>query len=60
MIIIELSRTSHELATSILYIIAEAKRKLVPTIKEVLTNRTTDCLKFRHVELKKATYYIVW
>ena len=33
----------------ILYIIAEAERKLIPTIKEVLTHRITAYLKFRHV-----------
>ena len=33
----------------ILYIIAEAERKLIPTIKEVLTNRISAYLKFRHV-----------
>ena len=44
----------------ILYIIVEAKRKLIPTIKEVLTNRITVYLKFRHVSLKKAIHYMVW
>ena len=33
----------------ILYIIAEAERKWVPTIKEVVTNRKNTYLKFRHV-----------
>ena len=33
----------------ILYIIVEAERKLIPTIKEVLTNRIIAYLKFRHV-----------
>ena len=33
------------------YIIAEAERKWIPTIKEVLTNRITAYLKFRHVSL---------
>ena len=32
-----------------LYIIVEAERKLIPTIKEVLTNRIIAYLKFRHV-----------
>ena len=32
-----------------LYIIAEAERKQIPTIKVVLTNRMTVYLKFRHV-----------
>ena len=36
-------------AHHILYIIAEAERKLIPTIKEVLTNRIIAYLKFRHV-----------
>ena len=35
----------------ILYIIAEAERKWIPTIKEVLTNRIIAYLKFRHVSL---------
>ena len=43
----------------ILYIIAEAERKQIPTIKEVLTNKITAYLKFRHVSLKKAIHYIV-
>ena len=30
----------------ILYIIAEAKRKWIPTIKEVVTNRKKDPLKY--------------
>ena len=29
----------------ILYIIAEAERKLIPTIKEVVTNRKKDLFK---------------
>ena len=33
----------------ILYIIAEAERKLIPTIKEVVTNRKKDPLKCCHV-----------
>ena len=33
----------------ILYIIAEAERNWVPTIKEVVTNRKNTYLKFRHV-----------
>ena len=33
----------------ILYIIAEAERKLIPTFKKVLTNRISAYLKFRHV-----------
>ena len=33
------------------YIIAEAERKWIPTIKDVLTNRITAYLKFRHVSL---------
>ena len=31
----------------ILYIIAEAKRKWIPTIKEVLTNRIIAYLRFK-------------
>ena len=34
-------------------IIAEAERKWIPTIKEVLTNRITAYLKFRHISFKK-------
>ena len=33
----------------ILYIIAETERKWVPTIKEVVTNKITTYLKFRHI-----------
>ena len=33
----------------ILYIIAEAERKLIPTIKDMLTNRIIAYLKFKHV-----------
>ena len=43
-----------------IYIIAEAKRKWIPTIKEVLTNKIIAYLKFRHVSLKKVIHYIVW
>ena len=43
-----------------IYIIAEAERKWIPTIKEVLTNKITAYLKFRHVSLKKVIHYIVW
>ena len=32
-----------------IYIIAEVERKWIPTIKEVLTNRKIDYLKFRHI-----------
>ena len=32
-----------------IYIIAEIEKKLIPTIKEVVTNRITAYLKFRHV-----------
>ena len=32
-----------------IYILAEAERKWVPTIKEALTNRITVYLKLRHV-----------
>ena len=32
-----------------IYIIAEAERKWVPRIKEVMTNRKNPYLKFRHV-----------
>ena len=34
-----------------LYIIVEAERKLIPTIKEVLTNRIIAYLKISHVPL---------
>ena len=34
-----------------IYIIAEAEKKWIPTIKEVLTNRITAYLKFRHISL---------
>ena len=44
----------------ILYIIAEAERKRVPTIKEVVTNKITTYLKFRHISFKKAIHYIDW
>ena len=43
-----------------IYVIAEAERKWIPTIKEVLTNKITAYLKFRHVSLKKVIHYIVW
>ena len=33
----------------LLYIIVEAERKLIPTIKKALTNRITAYLKFKHV-----------
>ena len=33
----------------ILYIIAEAERKWAPTIKDVLTNKKKDPLKYCHV-----------
>ena len=33
----------------ILYIIAEAERKLIPTIKEVVTNKKKDPLKCCHM-----------
>ena len=39
---------------------SKAKRKWIPTIKEVLTNKITAYLKFRHVSLKKVIHYIVW
>ena len=32
-----------------IYIIAEAEKKLIPTIKEVLTNKISAYLKFRQV-----------
>ena len=43
----------------ILYIIAELKRKWIPTIKAVLTNRIIAYLKFKHVSLLKAIHCIV-
>ena len=36
----------HSISYHILYIIAEAERKLVSTFKEVLTNRKKDSLKY--------------
>ena len=38
-------------ANHILYIIAEAERKWIPTIKAVLTNRIIVYLKSRHVSI---------
>ena len=32
-----------------IYIIAETERKWIPTIKEVVTNRKSGYLKFRHI-----------
>ena len=32
-----------------IYIIAEAERKWIPTIKKVLTNRKYVYLKFKHI-----------
>ena len=40
---------SYSIAYHILYIIAEAERKWIPTIKEVVTSRIPTYLKFRHV-----------
>ena len=39
----------YSISYHILYIIAEDERKLIPTIKEVLTNRIIAYLKCRHV-----------
>ena len=40
---------AHCAGLRLVYIIVEAKRKWIPTIKEVVTNRITVYLKFRHV-----------
>ena len=44
-----MSNQYHIISYHILYIIAEAERKWIPTIKEVVTNSKKDPLKCCHV-----------
>ena len=44
-----LKKKKNSTSIYIFYIIAKAERKWIPTIKEVLTNRKSGYLKFRHI-----------